>query len=373
MKRIGIDARLINQTGVGVYIRNLLHYLDTSDKEIEYYVYLFPHDYKSVPNKERLVKRPAPYRWHSASEQTLFLKTLNKDKLDLMHFTYFSFPYFYTKPFVITIHDLTPLLFKTGRATTLPAPLFTIKHRAYKQVLLQGIRKSKHVIVPSEAVRSDIINSFGDQYKNKIVVTNEGVDFELQKMSADTSIFDSIKTFLHGDPFFLYVGNSYPHKNVENLLMAFSKIDVPIKLILVGPKDFFSKNITQLIKKLGISEKVFQLFNISQEKKIALFKQARALVQPSFIEGFGLPVVEAQYFGCPVVASKIPVFNEVVHENTPRFDPYNVESIQLALMKATKRKLLTPKLDTVRYSFENMTKKTQQVYNDAVISKARSD
>lgn len=362
MKRIGIDGRLINQTGVGVYIRNLLHYLDTSDHEIEYYVYAFPDDFKTFPDKARLIKRPAPYRWHSVAEQALFLKTLNKDDLDLMHFTYFSFPYFYTRPFVITIHDLTPLLFKTGRATTLPVPLFNIKHTAYKRVLFQGIRKSKHVIVPSEAVRSDILSSFGEQYKNKIVVTNEGIDFELQKMSANNSILTEIKDFLQGEEFFMYVGNSYPHKNVENLLKAFSKVNAPIKLLLIGPNDFFSKDITNKIKHLNVSNRVLQLFNISQEKKIALFKQAKALIQPSLSEGFGLPVVEAQYFGCPVIASKIPVFNEIVHESTPRFDPLDIDSIRAALTKAAQNKLTIPKLDSKRFSFENMTKKTQQIY-----------
>ncbi len=366
MKRIGIDARLIQQTGVGVYIRNLLHYLDTADTEIEYYVYAYSEDFKYIPDKERITKRHAPYRWHSTAEQTMFLKTLYKDNLDVMHFTYFSFPYFYKKPFVITIHDLTPLLFKTGRATTLPSPLFHIKHVAYKKVLLQGMRNSSYVIVPSEAVRSDILSSFGNMYSHKIVVTNEGIDFELQKMDEDTSILRSIRLFLDNSPFYIYVGNSYPHKNVENLLKAYATASIPEKLLLVGPKDFFSHNISQLISRLGLTSKILQLFNISQAQKIALFKNAKALVQPSLSEGFGLPVVEAQYFGCPVIASNIPVFNEIVHEHTPRFDPYNSTSIRDALTEASNKKLTIPKLDTKRFSFANMTKKTQHIYAECI-------
>lgn len=373
MKRIGIDARLINQTGVGVYIRNLLHYLDTSSNDSEYYVYSYPQDFDKIPSKIRIVKRAAPYRWHSTTEQSHFLRVLYSDKLDLMHFTYFSFPYLYLRPFVITIHDLTPLLFKTGQATTLPAPLFHIKHAVYQHVLGRGIKKSKHVIVPSEAVRSSILHYFGKKYKDKVVVTNEGIDFELQKMKADDTIFSSVNKFLNKSPYFLYIGNSYPHKNVEKLLRAFAKTTISMKLILVGPKDFFSDSITKLIEKLDLTDRVVQLFNISQQKKIALFKNAHALVQPSLAEGFGLPVVESQYFGCPVIASRIPVFDEILHERTLRFDPYNQESIQKTLTQAAREKLTKPVLDTKRFSFENMTKKTQQIYLHNVILKERSD
>ncbi len=366
MKRIGIDARLINQTGVGVYIRNLLHYLQTSSGTVEYYVYAYPQDLDTIPNKAHLIKRPAPFRWHSVAEQTHFLRTLYEDKLDLMHFTYFSFPYLYLRPFVITIHDLTPLLFKTGQATTLPTPLFHVKHTVYQHVLARGIKKSTQVIVPSEAVRSAIIHYFGHQYKNKIVVTHEGIDFELQKMKPDESIFTSTNSFLKNSRYFIYIGNSYPHKNVEKMLKAFAQTKTTMKLIVVGPKDFFSASITQLINNLGISERVLQLFNISQQEKIALFKKAHALVQPSLTEGFGLPVVEAQYFGCPILASKISVFDEILHERTLRFDPYSQESIRKALEQAAHQKLTTPKLDTKRFSFENMTQKTQQIYTENV-------
>lgn len=374
MKRIGIDARLINQTGVGVYIRNLLHYLDTSDKDISYYVYLLPEDYglqvggateetrSERQNLPAIICRSAPYRWHSVDEQTGFLRMLRHDNLDLMHFTYFSFPYFYTRPFVITIHDLTPLLLKTGRATTLPSPLFRIKHTGYKHLLTRGIRQSRAVIVPSESVKSEIIRLFGKEYKDKIHVTYEGIDTHLQRMKADDSILKRMSK-----PYLLYVGNSYPHKNIEILLQAFVSLDTRMKLVLVGPKDFFSAKITQCINEYGLSERVTQLFNISQEQKIALYKNAHALVQPSLSEGFGLPLIEAQYFGCPVVASSIPVFDEILPKGTPRFDPLNVASIRSALEQAAKKRPTASKLDNNRFSFEKMTQETQKIYGKVIL------
>ena len=359
MSKIGIDARLINQTGVGVYIRNLLHYLDQGKTSHEFIIYMLPQDIEKFQFiKKHFTKRAAPYRWHSVDEQRKFLTLLNEDNLDLVHFTYFSFPYFYNRPFVITIHDLTPLLFKTGKATTLPSPIYRIKHTGYKSLLRRGMKKAQSVLVPSNAVKSDIISFFGDQYADKITVTYEGIDFELMKMKPDNSILQDVHK-----PFFLYIGNSYPHKNIENLLRAFSKITSDHHLVLVGPKDFFASNITRFIKEHNLQKRVMQLFNISQEQKVALYKNAQALVQPSLSEGFGLPIIEAEFFNCPVVASTIAVFDEILPKNTLRFDPHSINSIKEALEKVTSSKQPLTKLNQNLFSFEKMTKETLEIYN----------
>src|SRR3989338_179158 len=109
MKKIGIDARLYSQTGVGTYLKNLLYYLEKKELTEElYYVYLMPEDYDRVLFKnKKIIKRKVTYRWHSIGEQFGFAITLYFDNLDLIHFTYFSYPVFYWKKFVATIHDTT--------------------------------------------------------------------------------------------------------------------------------------------------------------------------------------------------------------------------------------------------------------------------
>lgn len=359
MSTIGIDGRLIYQTGVGVYIRNLLHYLDGSKVPHEFIVYMLPNDIEKFQFKSKnFIKKAAPFRWHSVDEQRKFLTLLNEDNLDLMHFTYFSFPYFYSRPFVITIHDLTPLLFKTGKATTLPSPIYHIKHAGYKSLLRRGMKMARSIIVPSQSVKNDIITFFGSRYADKINVTHEGIDFELMDMKPDNSILEKVNK-----PFFLYIGNSYPHKNIKNLLQSFAKITTEHQLVLVGPKDFFASNVTRFIKENDLQKRVVQLFNISQEQKISLYKNAVALVQPSLSEGFGLPIIESAYFGCPIVASNIAVFDEVVPKNTLRFDPLDIDSIAEALSKVSLSKPIPSKLDKQHFSFEKMTKETLEIYN----------
>ena len=136
MKKIGIDARLYFQTGVGTYLQNLLFYLDKKDPKKEiYYIYLRRQDATKVRFKSKnIIKRIADQKWHSFSEQISFLALLIKDNLDLMHFTYFSYPIFYWKKFIATVHDTTPLLFKTGKASTKNQFIYQIKHFIYKLV-----------------------------------------------------------------------------------------------------------------------------------------------------------------------------------------------------------------------------------------------
>jgi len=100
MKKIGIDARLYSQTGVGTYLKNLIYYLEKKDlKNKLVYIYLMPDDYKNISflNKN-IFKRKINYRWHSLGEQIGFAIKLYQDNLDLMHFTYFSYPIYYSKP-----------------------------------------------------------------------------------------------------------------------------------------------------------------------------------------------------------------------------------------------------------------------------------
>src|SRR5688500_2177969 len=129
--KIGIDARLWSQTGVGRYIRNLVTNLQEIDTKNEYVLFVQKQDlesirYKVSSNKYTLV--PTDINWHSVKEQVAFPYLLYKQDLDLMHFPYFSLPILYNRPFVITLHDLIIHHFSTGKASTLPVPLYKLKH-----------------------------------------------------------------------------------------------------------------------------------------------------------------------------------------------------------------------------------------------------
>src|SRR5438876_10158241 len=103
MKRIGIDARLFSQTGVGTYLQNFLHYVPQFLNSTDLlYVYILKDDVGSLVQHPQIHPRIVTQKWHSITEQTGFLYELMKDNLDLMHFTYFSYPVLYRRPFIAT-------------------------------------------------------------------------------------------------------------------------------------------------------------------------------------------------------------------------------------------------------------------------------
>src|SRR5258708_17511829 len=131
--RIGIDARLWNETGVGRYIRNLVQNLAEIDPYNHYVLFLCKKEFHSLSLPgNNFEKRLADFRWHSLEEQYRFPRILAVEKLDLVHFPYFSFPLFYSGKFILTIHDLILHHFPTGKASTRSLLYYQIKLLGYK-------------------------------------------------------------------------------------------------------------------------------------------------------------------------------------------------------------------------------------------------
>lgn len=360
MKRIGIDARLYFQTGVGVYIRNILHYLQDMDTDgLDFYVYVMKEDAEKIQLRgTNFVKREVTARWHSFSEQYSFLNELNKDNLDLMHFTYFSHPVLYKRPFIATIHDVILLQHKTGKASTLSSVFYNLKHLAFRYAFMHQLKASKMIITPTETVKKQILSLYGNTYEKKIVALYEGIDFEKMSIKENAEL---AKKFTK--KYLLYVGNFYPHKNVEKLIRAFSKIKEDVQLVLVGPRDYFLERTEELITSLHQEDRVIVCPDASDADLIYLYKHAEALVHPSLSEGFGLPVIEAQYFGTPVLTSNIPVFKEVLGNNHTMFNPKDEEDMRSKIEEFLQKKdPNSAKLNLNEFSFKTMTEKLLELY-----------
>lgn len=353
--RIAIDCRLWSEGGVGRYIRNLVYYLSKLDRKNDYTLFFW----NKVPQglTAPFEVKTTTAHWHSFSEQWQLLRDLERGQFSLVHFPYFSHPILYNRPFVITIHDLTIWHFKTGKATTKNPLFYNLKRFGYRQALVHGVKRAKHLLVPSEFVKADISRTFalgGD----KITVTPEGVGYEMSEAKAEK--VESVKR-----PFWLYVGNFYPHKNVEFLLESFKKHNSKeALLVLCGPNDFFAYRVQKRAADLGLTPQVQFLPQASEGELRWLYKNALGLVLPSLFEGFGLPLVEAVANNCPLLLADIPVFREIAPQGAVFFDPRDKESLR----KGFQTKIKMAKVDKNyfnRFSFENMAKQTLAVYENA--------
>lgn len=328
--KIGIDCRLWGESGIGRYTRNLIEQLLIIDKKNKYTLFILSKDYDQIISyfsslNFHLVK--TDIRWHTIEEQLKLPQILNKEKLDLIHFPYFSVPIFYNKPFVVTIHDLIMHHFPTGQASTLPSPIYNCKLLAYKFVLVQSAKKAKKILTVSHATKKEIIDHLKAD-PSKIAVTYEGIDNKL--INSQFSILNSQLKNFSREKFFLYIGNAYPHKNLDRLLEAFSFLisHFPsLNLVLVGKEDYFYKRLKERAKNLDLDKKVIFFGEATDEELASLYSNSLAFITPSLMEGFGLPALEAMANKCLVLASDIPALREVCGDGAIYFDPYDIKNI----------------------------------------------
>lgn len=371
--KIGIDGRLINQTGVGRYIRNLIRELGKLDTVNDYVIFIRSEDFKSIKlPSERWEKRLVDVPWHSLKEQLMMPLILKREKFDLVHIPYFNVPILYPGRMVVTIHDLIIDHFNTGKATTLPGWKYWLRRCFYSMVMWVGLHRAVKIFAVSNSTKKELREHYLLP-EEKIEVTYEGVDRELRTQNSMTKS----KRILNNGPYFLYVGNAYPHKNLEFLLRCMRKLKVEekkyhdVKLILVGAKDYFYKKLEQEVPEEMRSEIVFWGEADDEELK-SLYSHAMALVFPSLMEGFGLPALEATAIGCPVVVSEIPVFKEILGEMPVYFSPYNEESLINAMkgvmQRGEKLRFRVKKMQEdvlMRYNWTVLAEKTLAVYENS--------
>jgi glycosyltransferase involved in cell wall biosynthesis len=373
--RIGIDCRLWDETGVGRYIRNLIWELQDLDKKNEYVLFVKKgfktYDLRFKNERSKIVE--TNIHWHSLSEQIKFPQILYKENLDLMHFPYFSLPIFYNKSFVVTIHDLIINHFPTGKASTLPYPFYLLKRIGYDFVMHHAVNNSAKIIVPLNAVKEDLIKTYniaGD----KIAVTKEGAALSKDKKNTKYKI-PNTRFAARRAKYFLYVGNAYPHKNLEFLIDAFVEFKNETKddtnLVLVGKDDFFYQRLRRKVEEKKLKNVVFK-HNIADEELLSLYSNAIALVSTSLMEGFGLPPLEAMSSSCLVLLSDIPSFKEVCKDAAFYFNPKSKNSLKekLGLLynldHKEKQEHIKKGLARVKeFSWKKMAEQTLSVYESS--------
>lgn len=370
MARIGIDARFYGSAGKGLgrYTQKLIENLEKIDNENQYFIFLRKENFDEyVPKADNFRKLIANYKWYGFGEQLLMPFVFLKYKFDLVHFPHFNVPIFYRKPIVITIHDLILLHFPTLKGTTLSPVLYWIKFLMYKIVINSAIKRSKKIIAVSEFTKNDILKNY-EIPAEKIQVSYEACEnFCAISRKSDAEI---LKEYGIMKPYILYVGNAYPHKNLETLLRAFKLLrseNSQLNLVLVGKEDYFYLQIKNIAKKEVIDGVAFPGFIPDKDLDI-IYKNSEVYVFPSLYEGFGLPPLEAMAKGVPVVSSDHECMKEVLGDGALFCEARDVHSLAEAISKVIADKPLRNSLikkgyaKSGSYNWEKMAIITKKIY-----------
>lgn len=300
---IGFDgsrAFLTLRTGTENYAYQLLRALSKIDKKNNYVIFIksgteidnnWPDNFSfKIINWPRL--------W---TQGGLALKTFS-EKLDVLFVPAHTLPIIRKSGLktVVTVHDLG--------SEYLPQ-MHQLKQRLYLALMQRyQLKTASKIIAVSKATKDDLIKKIGIKSEN-VTVVYEGYNKDIYR-----PIPQSPKSY------FLFVGTVQPRKNLKRIIEAVTKLGE--KLIIVGAKGWLSDPIYKMagsnIKFLG---------RVSDQELAKLYKRAKALLFPSLFEGFGLPILEAQACGCPVITSNISSMPEIAGKGAVFVDPYSVDDI----------------------------------------------
>ncbi|MCX6816305.1 MAG: glycosyltransferase family 1 protein [Candidatus Beckwithbacteria bacterium] len=368
MKTIVIDARFWgpSHTGLGRYTQSLitaLHDLKPNFKISLLVPRVKKRELQSIFPRFAII--PVNSSHYTFSEQIEIPQVLNQLQPDLVHFLHFNAPIFYHRQFIVTIHDLIKH-HSSGLTTTTRWPLiYPVKRLGYKLVIQNAINNSRLILTPSRWVKEDIKLHYSVS-REKILITPE---------AADPLFFKPVplvkNELIPSQPYLIYVGNAYPHKNIPQLIKAVleynQRYQQDLKLVIVTNKDIFYQRLRQQIRNLKALN-VIKIKGFTDDCVLrSLYHYSAGFITASLFEGFGLPGLEAMAAKTLVLSSNQSCLPEVYGPHAFYFDPGNIEAIVAVISKAlnlnNREKLLNQAQNYARnFSWEKTALATLNAY-----------
>jgi glycosyltransferase involved in cell wall biosynthesis len=388
--RIALDTRRVADFGIGTYIRNLVRALARVDDRNRYQLVTGERavaEFADLPPNFATVvfpasKKASPQGGLAQIPYGLFLRKL---KADLFHIPLNAVPLVMPKPYLVTIHDMSTLLFASQRG---------YRNRLRRFYLRRGLLRADRVIAVSMATCRDVEAVLGIPMSRMRVVYN-APDPTFHASSAPSLTKNGEEFgYPHGHPaeiqrvldryriqypFLLYVGRTNPQKNIPRLVEAFAVLrgelqEHPVyrdlRLLIIGDEISRYPALRHAVIQSRVEDTVRFLGFVPIDTLRAFYQAASAFVFPSLYEGFGLPPLEAMACGTPVVCSHVSSLPEVVGDAAEIINPENVFDIARGMREV----LLDPQRRTLlvargfeqarRFSWERTAQKVLDAYEE---------
>lgn len=293
-----IDIRMINNSGIGTYIQNIICAIVNNYKKINIILLVQPYfDYTNILNNlnfnnVKIIKINSPI--YSIREQFEIYFKLFKYKIDLFWAPHYNIPILLRTKLLVTIHDIWHIVDKSPNR---------FLRNLYAKILFYFIRiKKTNIITVSNFTKNEIITN--TNIRSNITVIKNGID----------KFWKSNKSYKNNNEI-LYVGNIRKHKNVNLLINAFENINnSSFKLLLIGNSDsYFKKNNFK-------NDNIKFIDEVDRKKLVEYYNNARLLVLPSRYEGFGFTPLESMACDCPALVSDFSAIREICQDGAFYFN-----------------------------------------------------
>ena len=269
---------------------------------------------------------------------------------------------------VVTIHDLM-WLEQPEKVDARPL-LRGLRARYYQAGMRQALAHATRLIAVSQATADRIVAvSPASAPRLRVIHNAAGAAF---RPPPDRQAAARRAAELVGSdaPYYLVVGKNEPYKGHHLVLEAFAREARPGELLVLVQRTRRGAGLERLAQRLGISDKLRWLPTLTEPELVTVLQAARALLQPSLVEGFGIPVLEAMASGCPVIASDTPALVEVLGGAGLHAKVLDTAGLAHAMARvrddALREELRERGLERARaFSWDNAARDTLEVYRDA--------
>jgi len=371
-KHIVIDCRRLGDFGIGTYIRNLVQALSRLDRENRYTLITFPKTAEGFGELGRNfhVAEYSP-RDTEVMQNIAFPFFLRRLYPDLVHIPLNSVPYLMPRPYVVTIHDMSSLLFPARG---------DVRGAMHRERYRRGAARAARIIAVSHSTRRDI-ESFMRIPSERLRTIYSAPDPCFNIHPFDTSEDQQVlQRYSIQPPFILYAGTIRPQKNVPRLVEAFAVIRSELenhplfgslRLVIIGDELSRYPQVRRAVVATRVEPFVRFLGFVPLETLKVFYRAATLFAFPSLYEGFGLAPLEAMACGTPVVASNVPALVEAVGDAAELVTPDNLfdvaRGLRSVLLNDERRRELSENglIRAQRFDWDDTARAVLDVYRES--------
>ncbi len=347
---IGIDASrafVKNRTGIEEYSYQVIKHLRVGLKDQQVILYLRWGDRKNIdfeiPRNWQVKELLKKYFW----TQFGLSAELLVNPVDVLFVPAHTIPFIHPRRSVVTIHGLEYEF--SPESYSLYSRIF---HRFF---IKKSCRWADEIIAVSDKTKQDLIKLYKTPADKIKIIPNGFNPIDLENINKN-------KIIKKNKPYLFFIGRLEERKNVVNIIKAFeilkNKYHYSGTLLLSGGKGHGYDKIKKVIKESPYKIDIHELGFVSEDEKWQYFKYADAFLFPSLLEGFGIPILEAQSVGTPVITSDLSPMKEVVGDKRVIANPNEPSQIAEIVHKILQNKELRG--DVIKQGLKNIKKYSWQ-------------